>query len=150
MIYEKLLKEKAIEPIYASEGEIADHLRKARHDIEIAQGVQKIDLDWSFTIAYSGILQAAMAFMYFKGYRPRGEAKHYNTFRFLEASFPKTYTSKINTLQNFRKKRNKTVYQVVGLVSENEAKTIISFSSDFLKEISDLLPNDIIKLSKED
>lgn len=46
MTYEKLLKEKAIEPIYASEGEIADHLRKAGHDTEIAQNVTILSDSW--------------------------------------------------------------------------------------------------------
>lgn len=148
MTYEELVKDKAIEPIEANKGEIADHLRKARHDIEIAQNVVAVDSDWAFAIAYNGILQTALAFMYHKGYRPKGEAKHYNTFRFLEASFPKTYTTKINRLQNLRKKRNKAIYQAVGLVSEDEVKDIIAFSVEFSEEISSLLPQDIVKASQ--
>lgn len=147
MSYEKLVEERAIEKVHISHEEIADHLRKANQDIETAQKVKGIDLDWAFNIAYNGILQTALTFMYFRGYRPRGEAKHYNTFRFLEASFP-SYTSKIDVLQNFRKKRNRAVYQVAGVVTENEARAIIVFSIDFFKEISGLLPSEIVKLAK--
>ena len=150
MNYEKLVKNKAIEKIHISQGELADHLRKARQDIETAQKVENIDLDWSFNIAYNGILQTALTYMAYKGYRPKGEAKHYNTFRFLEASFPKSYTSKIKLLQNFRKKRNRAVYHEAHLVTESEAKTIIVFSIKFLEEISKQLPPGIIKLSKQE
>lgn len=149
MNYDKLVKDNAIEPIHTSKGDIGDHIRKARHDIEVAQNVAGIDLDWAFTIAYSGILQAALGFMNYKGYRPKGEAKHYNTFRFLKIALPDSFADQIDRLQNLRKKRNKAVYQESSIVSESEAHDIINFSGKFLEEISSLLPEDIIKMSKE-
>lgn len=149
MNYEKLVRENAIEPIHASKGDIADHIRKGRHDIQVAQNVSGIDLDWAFTIAYNGILQAALGFMNFKGYRPKGEAKLYNTFRFLKAALPGSFADQIDRLQNLRKKRNRAVYTESSIVSESEALDIIDFSKKFLDEISNLLPDDIIKTSKE-
>ncbi len=149
MNYEKLVKDKAIEPIEASKGDIADHFRKAGHDIDVAQNVAGIDLDWAFTIAYSGILQVAPGFMNYKGYRPKGEAKHYNTFRFLKAALPNSYANDIGRLQNLRKKRNRAVYQELDSVSENEAYDIIKFSGKFLEEITKLIPEDIIRMSEK-
>lgn len=111
MNLENFLKERAIEPAKVTDGEIAEHLRVADHDIGVAQSVAGLDLDWAFTIAYNGILQSALAFMYLKGYRPRGEAKHYNTFRFLKAALPGEFQKEITRLQKLRKKRNQAVYQ---------------------------------------
>mgnify|MGYP001589459131 CR=1 FL=1 len=149
MNYERLVREGAIERISTSDGEIADHIRKARHDIAVAQNVTNIDLDWAFTIAYNGILQVALGFMYSKGYRPKGEAKHYNTFRFLQEVLPASYSSQIARLQKLRKKRNRAVYQQMDSVSEKEAKDIISFSARFLEEISEIMPEKIIEQSRE-
>lgn len=149
MSYRRLVSERAIEKVSVSNEELADHLRKARHDISLAQKVADLDLDWGYTIAYNGILQAALTFMYYKGFRPKGEAKHYNTFRFLKAALPKSYSEEINRLQKLRQKRNKAVYQRSGIISEKEARDIISFSAKFLEEITSFMPDNIIKMSKK-
>ena len=149
MSYNELVKQGAIEKIHTSDGEIADHIRKARHDTAVAQNVKGIDLDWAFAIAYSGVLQASLAYMNLKGYRPKGEAKHYNTFRFLKESLPASYSDKIDRLQNLRRKRNRTVYHLFDAVTEAEAKDIIAFSARFLDEIMDFMPEKIIKLSEK-
>lgn len=149
MSLERLVKAGAIDQIESSDEEIADHLRKARHDLGVARNVADIDLDWAFAIAYSGILQAALALMYFKGYRPKGEAKHYNTFLFLQAALPKSHEAQIERLQNFRKKRNKAVYQKVHFVSDKEATDMIHFALKFIEEICMLLPTRIVDDSKK-
>lgn len=147
MTYERLVKSRVIEQYKVSVEEIAEHLRVARRDIHVAQDVG--DLDWAFNIAYNGILQTALAYMYHEGYRPRGEGKHYNTFRFLEEALPQDFKKEVKLLQKLRKKRNQAVYDAVGIVSETEAKNIISFSVRFLNEILDLLPEQVVELSSE-
>lgn len=149
MPYEKLLENRIIEPVEVSDEEIAGRLRAASRDIEVAQSVAGLDLDWAFTIAYNGILQTALAFMYSKGFRPRGEGKHFNTFRFLKEALPEAFEKEISLMQKLRKKRNQAVYQSKGMVSEKEAQNIIKFSLDFLNEIMGLLPEGITKIAKE-
>lgn len=150
MIYKKLLNDRIIEPCEVSDEEIADHLRTAQRDIDVAQDVEDLDLDWAFTIAYNGILQTALSFMYSKGYRPRGEGKHLNTFKFLSAALPKELQGQIGRVQKLRKKRNQAVYRRTGVVSETEAKDIIAFSHKFHEEIVHLLPNQITNFLKEE
>ena len=149
MAYEDLLKRRIIEPVAISKGEIVEHLRVAKHDSSVAQEIAAVDLDWAFTVAYNGILQTALSYMYFQGYRPRGEGKHLNTFRFLKVALPEAYQSEINRLQKLRRKRNMAVYQRRGTVTEKEATDIIEFAGKFFEEIIDLMPKEYKKLLKQ-
>lgn len=149
MPYEDLLKQRVIEPARVSKGEITEHLRVAKHDVSVAQNIASIDLDWAFTVAYNGILQTALAYMYSSGFRPRGEGKHLNTFRFLKAALPESYSKEIARLQKLRQKRNMAVYQTRGIVTEKEAKDIIKFADRFFEEIINLMPEEYRKLLRE-
>ena len=149
MSYESLIKRRIIEPCEVVDEEIAGHLRAAGQDRQTAEYMAGMDLDWAFNIAYNSILQAALAYMYWQGYRPRGEGKHYNTFEFLKTALPKEFQKDINLCQKLRKKRNRSVYGERGLISETEAKNIVSFSKRFLNEIGELLPGNIVEMSEK-
>jgi hypothetical protein len=86
--------------------------------------------------------------MYEKGFRPRGEAKHYNTFRFLGQAPSPDYADDITRLQKLRSKRNQAVYQFRGIVSEREAKDIFAFARRFHEEILALLPVDLQAMAR--
>lgn len=146
MSYERLLRAKMIEPVQFTDEEVADHLRAARKDIDVAKAVLNTDLDWAFNIAYNGILQTALAFMNHKGYRPKGEAKHYNTFEFMKESLEDEWRTKINRIQKLRQKRNIAVYEQRGIVSEKEALDTIELAYHFHEEIQAIMPSGITKL----
>jgi len=150
MSYDELLKARIIEPIEISAGEIAELLNVARRDIDTANKVLNVDLDWAFAIAYNSILQLTLAWMNSLGYRPRGEAKHVNTFKFLEETLPKEKQPTIKRLQKMRKKRNATIYRHKGLVTEKEALDVISFANQYFKEVKAILPKEIVKLSEQE
>lgn len=149
MSYESLIKRRIIEPCKVSDEEIAGHLNAAWRDRQTAEYIATMDLDWAFNIAYNSILQAALAYMYWQGYRSRGEGKHYNTFEFLKEALPSEFQKDIDRCQKLRKKRNRSVYGGRGQISETEAKNIVAFSKKFLDEISDLLPENIVEMSRE-
>ena len=150
MTFDELVKQRVIEPCRVSDEEIADHLRAAKHDIDFGASIAGQDLDWAFTIAYNGILQTALAFMYEKGFRPTGGAKHYNTFRFLGQALSPEYADDISRLQKLRSKRNRAVYQSRGIVSEREAMDVITFARRFYGEITSLLPAEIQNMAKRE
>jgi len=139
-----------IESAKVSNAEVAEHLRVAKHDIKVGRDIANIDLDWAFTATYNGILQASLAFMYCKGYRPRGEGKHFVTFEFLKGALPKEWNTRINRIQKLRQKRNKTVYEHRGLITERETKDVIEFAEYFYHEIEVILPKEIVKLLDKD
>lgn len=146
MSFEELLKQRAIEHVKVTPREIAGLLELARRDTKTAHGLTVTDLDWAFVIAYNAILQLSIAYMNSQGYRPRGEGKHYNTFRFMEEAFPEDAVM-IRRLQKLRKKRNTTVYEQTGLVSETDARDVIAFSSRYYDMIFNRLPKSVRDLA---
>jgi uncharacterized protein (UPF0332 family) len=150
MSFEGLLRQRAIEHVTVTPREIAELLAVATRDMKTAESLTMTDLDWAFAIAYNAILQLSIAYMNSEGFRPRGEGKHYNTFRFMEEAFPEDSVM-IRRLQKLRKKRNATIYETPGLVSEKEARDVIDFASRYYKEIESRLPRAITDLRhKED
>jgi hypothetical protein len=149
MTFDDLAKRRMIEKTIVSDDEIAEHLRVGYHDISLARTLSTQDLDWSFNIAYNGILQVSTAYMNHLGYRARGKAKHYNTFVFLSIALPSEYAHDIDRIQKMRAKRNLATYETRGIVSEREAKDIVTFAERFFTAISDLLPPHIVRAVKE-
>lgn len=150
MSYEELLRLRIIEPVEITDEEVAALLAVARRDIETAKNVIGIDLDWAFAIAYNSILQLTLAWMNHLGYRPRGEAKHINTFKFLQETLPEERQPIVRRLQKMRKKRNASVYRQRGLISEREAHEVIAFAEDYYQEIEATLPSKIARMSREE
>ena len=142
MSFEELLRRRAIESVSATPREIAELLAVARRDIKTSQAMMNTDLDWAFAIAYNGILQMSIAYMNHLGYRPRGEGHHYNTFRFMEVALPED-AQMIRRLQKLRRKRNTTIYEQPGLVSEQEALDVVQFASRYFSVLEAKLPSEI-------
>ncbi|MBC7248250.1 MAG: hypothetical protein H5T73_10810 [Actinobacteria bacterium] len=146
MPYEDLLRQRAIEPADVGREEIVERLRVARRDLAVSADVAPIDRDWAFNIAYNGILQASIAYMNFLGYRPRGEGKHMNVFRFMAEALPDELRSEMDRVQKMRQKRNRAVYGTRGMVSRKEVEHILEFARNFIEEIIYLLPRSYSKL----
>lgn len=142
MGYEELLRTRTIEPVRVTPREIAGLMALAKRDIEASQAMLASDLDWAFAIAYNGILQMSIAYMNSLGYRPRGEGKHFNTFRFMAESLPEE-APVIRRLQRLRRKRNATVYEQPGLVGETEARDVVAFAAHYYAIIEAKLPREI-------
>lgn len=143
MPFEYLLKQRAVEPVEVSRREIIEHLRVARHDVTISSSVASIDRDWAFNIAYNGILQTSIAYMNFLGYRPRGEGKHMNVFRFMKEALPDAQKDYVDKLQKMRQKRNRAVYETRGIVSQKEIDYICDFARSYFDEILFLPPKSL-------
>ena len=151
MSFDDLARQRVIEPIEVSNEEIAYLLQVARRDIDTANSLKKIgDLDWAFAIAYNAILQLSIAYMNFLGFRPRGEGKHLNTFRFMERVVTEKERPMVKRLQQLRRKRNITIYERPGQVSEKEANQVVEFASRYYKDTEDKLPKTIVKLSHKE
>jgi hypothetical protein len=142
MSYEELLECRAIEPVKVTAREIAELLALSKRDIKASRAMLATDLDWAFAIAYNGILQLSVAYMNSLGFRPRGEGKHFNTFRFMAEALPEEATM-IRRLQKLRRKRNASVYEQPGLVSEKEARDVIEFASRYYATVEAKLPKAI-------
>ena len=139
MTYQPLERAGLIEPYRVPQAEIKDLLEVARRDVKTAQELTNIDLDWALIVAYNAALQAGLAFMYAKGYRPRGPDRHKTVIRFLRASLDPSFKPKLNRLDRIRKKRHRAVYRMAGAISEREAKGTIEFAEEFVTQLANLI-----------
>lgn len=123
MNYEELLREGLIKPFKASDKQIRDRMALADRDIKTARMIMASDWDWGFSIAYNAVLQAARALMFSKGYRPSGgEGQHIAAVRFVEIALGEEFGKDVYIFDKMRSKRHRVIYDVAGLVSEQEAK----------------------------
>ncbi|MBE0447391.1 MAG: hypothetical protein IBX64_04725 [Actinobacteria bacterium] len=78
------------------------------------------------------------------------KVSHYNTFEFLKATLSREWQPKINRTQKLRQKRNKTVYEHRGLITERETRDIIEFAGRFYDEIEAIILRSIVELSHQE
>ncbi len=92
------------------------------------------DWDWGFAVSYNAILQAARAYMFYKGYRTAGTEAHKTTFAFMLEAMGKEYEEMV-TFFRMRNKRNQVIYDVAGLITETEARNLFSKATEFVNLI---------------
>ncbi len=139
MSYQSLHRAGLIESCSIRQVEIRDQMDIARRDVKTASGLMNLDLDWALIVAYNAALQASLAFMYSRGYRPRGSDRHKTVIRFLRATLDSSFKSQLNRLDRMRKKRHQAVYRIAGAVSAAEAKATIDFADNFVTQVGDLI-----------
>jgi uncharacterized protein (UPF0332 family) len=132
MPFDELLRLRKIHPHRATREEIARVLALADRDIRMARRVMAEDWDWAFSIAYNAVLQAARAFMYSQGYRPASEQGHKNTFAFAREALGTDFGSLIGYFDRMRVKRNQAIYDIAGLITEGEARSIFDKAVEFV------------------
>jgi uncharacterized protein (UPF0332 family) len=135
MPYEKLLKQGRIKRYKARPREVERLLQVAIRDLATAEKVLPEDLDWTFNIVYNAVLQAARALMLHEGYRPRGEGQHRTVVQCCELALGPDFKPQIALFDQMRRKRNRLIYEVVGLVSRREAEQVLAFAQVFVEEI---------------
>ena len=98
-------------------------MRIAERDLKTASGLLAgEDFDWALTVAYNAMLQAARAFMFYKGYRPMGSYRHLAVVHFMECYEKAFGVGEIELFNRIRKRRHIAVYEQPLTVSEGEAE----------------------------
>lgn len=105
-----------------SRNEIRDLLDVVERDLADS-AAEGLSADWRMNIAYNAALQAATAALAAAGYRASREQHHYRIIQSLRETIGADATL-VNTLEAFRKKRNVTGYERVGLVSDADAESM--------------------------
>jgi uncharacterized protein (UPF0332 family) len=139
MSIEELIKEGSIHPFEATHGEIERAIEIARRDLTVAEQLLGENLDWCFSIAYNAVLQACRAYMFHLGYRPASTEAHKATFEFMQIVIEEPFKKSISYFDQARKKRHRTLYDDVGLISEKEAKELLRRAREFLSYIESKL-----------
>lgn len=99
--------------------EIADLLAVVERDLadSAAEGVSA---DWRMNIAYNAALQAATVALSASGYRASRDQHHFRVIQSLRETLGAD-ANVVATFDAFRKKRNITGYERVGIVSDADA-----------------------------
>src|SRR5712692_5141289 len=103
----------------SSASEIADLLAVVERDLadSAAKGVSA---DWRMNIAYNAALQAATVALAVSGYRATRDQHHFRVIQSLRETIG-VDAGFVATFDAFRKKRNITGYERVGIVSDADA-----------------------------
>jgi len=139
MTYDELLKQRLLQPYQARPREIERLLQVAARDLATAERMSSQDRDWAFNIAYNAAIQAARAWMFHMGYRTRGPDQHRTTVRFCELTLEPERRPQLALLDQIRRKRNRLVYEMAGLVSQQEARQALEFAGAFVEDIRTLI-----------
>ena len=132
MSIEELTEQGSIHPFEATHSEIEKAMGIARRDLALAEKLLEENLDWCFSIAYNAVLQACRAYMFHSGYRPASAEAHKATFEFMEIAIGEPFKKSISYFDRVRKKRHRTLYDDVGLISEKEAKELLRRARELL------------------
>ena len=109
-----------------SSRDIAELLRAADRDLADAH-LPGLSADRRFATAYSSALLVATVALAASGYRARQEGHHYWTIQSLAFTM-KLDAKTVAQLDAFRRKRNITEYERVGMVSEEEIATMLALA----------------------
>jgi len=139
MSIEELVSNGSIYPFKATRDEIDRAIMIAERDLTLAEGILGESLDWSYSIAYNAVLQACRAYMFKLGYRPASTEAHKSTFEFMQFVVEGPYRKSISYFDRVRKKRHRTVYDEVGLISDKEAKELLKRAREFISYVESKL-----------
>ena len=94
--------------------------------------------DWQLNIAYKAALQTATAALAASGYRAVREVHHYRVIHSLAYTI-KADVGLVSLLDQFRKKRNISEYDHVGMISDQEAKEMVDLAIRLRKDVENWL-----------
>jgi uncharacterized protein (UPF0332 family) len=132
MKYDELLKAGRIHAERVSRAEADRALARANRDLKTARKMMSEDWDWAFAVAYNAALQASRAFMFSEGFRPAALEGHKNTFAFMRTALGREHENLIAYFDRMRSKRNQAVYDVAGLITETEARSLLARAAEFV------------------
>lgn len=136
MTIEDLERQGLVKKLPVDKKKVEDAVLHAHHDINIARVVLPADYDWAYTIAYNAVLQAGRALMFSKGYRPEGNSQHISVVKFAGLFLDNNDTV---IFDRMRRKRNSSVYDSSGTVTENEAEFAICQSDILVQKLVALI-----------
>ena len=119
-----------------SSREVRDLLQVVERDLADS-AAEGLSADWRMNIAYNAALQSATAALAAAGYRPSRDAHHYRVIQGVVASF-----------DAFRKKRNISGYERIGLVSDADADAMRALATTLRDDVRAWLTRNHAELLK--
>lgn len=121
----------------SSSQEIAELLAVADRDLADCR-TSGLSPDWQLSIAYNAALQTATAALAASGYRATRENHHYRIIQSLVYTI-KADTELVALFDQFRKKRNISGYDHVGMISNQEATEMFDLARRLRRNVEEWL-----------
>ena len=120
-----------------SAGEIRELFAVVERDLADS-ATEPLSADWRMNIAYDAALQAANAALAAAGYRASRDRHHFRIIQSLRETIGAP-AQLVTALDAFRKKRNITGYERVGVVSDQDAAEMRSMAIALRDDVRDWL-----------
>ncbi|MBU1023155.1 hypothetical protein KKB99_02615 [bacterium] len=120
-----------------SRKDIKDLLDTVKNDFNDCMNTD-LSLDWQFKIAYSSIINCGITALVAEGFKPAGDSHHYWTIQSLAHTL-KINQDTIDLLDDFRKKRNRSSYESMGMITSREVNEIIELSRNIQTNLQEWL-----------
>jgi uncharacterized protein (UPF0332 family) len=129
---------KKLKPQRVDFEQIGRFLASAAKKLAAAKKTLAIDEEASYQLAYEAMLKASLGFMRSFGVRPRSLPGHHVTIiEFVEERLGSEFRSLVMMFNRMRRKRHETIYDVAGLISEQEARQALATAEKYLSAIRD-------------
>lgn len=136
-----LLKRNLVEKFQSDPTQIKNELEIAKNDLNAAKKMLTIqEWGWAHNAAYNAMLQAGRALMFAKGYRPKTQEHHLAVVSFMEAVYSAKFSDdSLNSFSKARLRRNESLYDRAGLISEKQARNLVDKAETFVNTATSLL-----------
>ncbi len=137
---EELLRENLIERIEPSKSAARDMISLADRDLKSAEdSLRSGNLDWAYAISYNAMLQAGRGFMFYNGFRPKGDHGHISVVKFVAGEMPLESHSLVTIFDRMRIKRHSVLYEHRDVVTTEEAEKAIENARRFVNKVKSLV-----------
>jgi uncharacterized protein (UPF0332 family) len=136
-----LLNQGLLEKFTSSPAQIKDTIEIAKRDLASSKKQLSIsEWDWAVIIGFNAMLQAGTALMLSKGYRAKGQEHHLAVVEFIKVVYGAKFDSDVlDAFDKARKRRAQSVYDMVGLVSEGQARFFVQKTESFVNKTLEIL-----------
>ena len=133
--YEEFLKDRLIKKQRPDFKQITHQLQRSLKDLKTAEANLKIDLTWSFAIAYHSMIRASRALMYSKGFLPTIKHSHKTIIRFTKLILGDEYDNIIIRFNRMRRQRHDFIYDSKNYITYQEAKSSLETAKKLIDKI---------------
>lgn len=139
MNYEKFLKNRLIKRQRPDFKQIARQLHRSLKDLKTAEANLKIDLTWSFAIAYHAMIRAGKALMYSEGYLTTAVRSQKTIVQFTRLALGEEYHGLIGKFNRMRRQRHAFIYDSENHITYHEAKLSLETAEKLIAKITTLV-----------
>ena len=132
----KLYQDKGqLEAFKVERAQIAQHVQSAYQDLKEARVTFKVSDKAAYLFAYTAMLKIGRALLFLKGYRPKGHGQHETVVEVAGSILGSGFKSLTDRFDRMRRKRNKLIYDIGGLISHSDAEGAFKTAEQYVDRV---------------